>query len=68
MNSRLIAVVAVAVLAIASPLVDFQVAQPPPIATNVKQCSVFLFDHTFGNSFGQPALADLRYASGVLLR
>ncbi|KZT32653.1 hypothetical protein SISSUDRAFT_1066759 [Sistotremastrum suecicum HHB10207 ss-3] len=40
-----------------TPLVDFQVAQPPPVPQDVKKCTVELFEHTFGNSFGTPALA-----------
>jgi hypothetical protein len=55
-----------ALLSWASPVVDFQVAQPPPLPSDVKQCTVNLFDHTFGNSFGMPALATLKYVLVVI--
>ncbi|KAF8582025.1 hypothetical protein K439DRAFT_1392175 [Ramaria rubella] len=37
-----------------APLVDFQVAQPPPLPGDAKQCTVELLSRTFGNSFGDP--------------
>jgi hypothetical protein len=58
-SSALLVLLSCVVHSLAGPFVDFQVAQPPPLPTNVKQCVVNLFDHTFGNSFGQPALATL---------
>ncbi|OCH93376.1 hypothetical protein OBBRIDRAFT_859505 [Obba rivulosa] len=38
----------------AQPLVDFQVAQPPPLPTNAKQCTIQILERTFGFSFGDP--------------
>lgn len=35
-------------------LVDFQVAQPPPLPQDVKQCTIQILERTFGNSFGDP--------------
>jgi len=40
----------------AARLVDFQVAQPPPLPKDVKQCTVKILEHTFGNSYGSPAI------------
>ncbi|OCB89705.1 hypothetical protein A7U60_g3184 [Sanghuangporus baumii] len=45
-------------LARAAVLVDFQVAQPPPLPADAKQCTQVLIEHTFGNSFGAPAIAN----------
>ncbi|KLO12594.1 hypothetical protein SCHPADRAFT_407216 [Schizopora paradoxa] len=42
----------------AAVLVDFQVAQPPPLPKDAKQCTEVLIVHTFGNSFGTPAIAN----------
>ncbi|KAH8117599.1 peptide N-acetyl-beta-D-glucosaminyl asparaginase amidase A-domain-containing protein [Phellopilus nigrolimitatus] len=42
----------------AAVLVDFQVAQPPPLPEDVTQCTQVLIQHTFGNSFGTPAIAN----------
>ncbi|EJD06059.1 uncharacterized protein FOMMEDRAFT_145373 [Fomitiporia mediterranea MF3/22] len=42
----------------AAVLVDFQVAQPPPVPQDAKQCTQVLIEHTFGNSFGSPAIAN----------
>ncbi|VDB82940.1 unnamed protein product [Peniophora sp. CBMAI 1063] len=39
-------------------LVDFQVAQPPPLPKDAKQCTIRLFEHTFANSYYVPAIAD----------
>ncbi|KAI0748346.1 peptide N-acetyl-beta-D-glucosaminyl asparaginase amidase A-domain-containing protein [Daedaleopsis nitida] len=36
----------------AAVLVDFQVAQPPPLPQDAKQCTVQILQRTFGNSFG----------------
>ncbi|RPD66354.1 hypothetical protein L226DRAFT_478924 [Lentinus tigrinus ALCF2SS1-7] len=42
-----------AVLAVrAAVLVDFQVAQPPPLPQDAKQCTIQILQRTFGNSFG----------------
>ncbi|KAL5529020.1 hypothetical protein ACEPAG_4994 [Sanghuangporus baumii] len=45
-------------LARAAVLVDFQVAQPPPLPADARQCTQVLIEHTFGNSFGAPAIAN----------
>ncbi|KZP11978.1 hypothetical protein FIBSPDRAFT_755761 [Athelia psychrophila] len=45
-----------ALLAAAKPLVDFQVAQPPPLPKGAKQCTVEILQHTFANSYGSPAI------------
>ncbi|THH10207.1 hypothetical protein EW145_g1493 [Phellinidium pouzarii] len=42
----------------AAVLVDFQVAQPPPLPKGTKQCTQVLISHTFGNSFGTPAITN----------
>lgn len=39
-------------------LVDFQVAEPPPVPTSAKQCEITLFEHTFGNSYYSPAIVN----------
>ncbi|KZT09543.1 uncharacterized protein LAESUDRAFT_722507 [Laetiporus sulphureus 93-53] len=38
-------------------LMDFQVAQPPPFPEDAQKCTLELIDHTFGNSYYQPAIA-----------
>ncbi|KAE9396036.1 hypothetical protein BT96DRAFT_922388 [Gymnopus androsaceus JB14] len=35
---------------------DFQVAQPPVVPKDAKQCTQVIFDHVFSNSFGTPAI------------
>ncbi|KAI0082802.1 hypothetical protein K474DRAFT_29725 [Panus rudis PR-1116 ss-1] len=37
-------------------LVDFQVAQPPPVPQDAKQCTVKVLERTFGFSFGSPEI------------
>ncbi|CAL1705060.1 unnamed protein product [Somion occarium] len=37
-------------------LVDFQVAQPPPLPQDAKQCTVKILERTFGFSFGLPEI------------
>ncbi|KAK7693712.1 hypothetical protein QCA50_003284 [Cerrena zonata] len=37
-------------------LVDFQVAQPPPLPQDAKQCTVKILERTFGFSFGEPEI------------
>ncbi|VDB82939.1 unnamed protein product [Peniophora sp. CBMAI 1063] len=37
-------------------LVDFQVAQPPPLPNDAQQCTVRILERTFGNSFGDPEI------------
>ncbi|KZV71668.1 hypothetical protein PENSPDRAFT_751612 [Peniophora sp. CONT] len=39
-------------------LVDFQVAQPPPLPKDAKQCTIRLFEHTFANSYNVPVIVD----------
>ncbi|KAH9945923.1 peptide N-acetyl-beta-D-glucosaminyl asparaginase amidase A-domain-containing protein [Epithele typhae] len=52
-SSRIAAALALgATIARATVLVDFQVAQPPPLPKGAKQCTVQILKHTFGNSFG----------------
>ncbi|EKM55502.1 uncharacterized protein PHACADRAFT_256166 [Phanerochaete carnosa HHB-10118-sp] len=45
-----------ALSASAQPLVDFQVAQPPPLPQDAKQCTIQILERTFGNSFGDPEI------------
>ncbi|TBU49086.1 peptide N-acetyl-beta-D-glucosaminyl asparaginase amidase A-domain-containing protein [Dichomitus squalens] len=53
MFAKLLAGLAVATAAVrAAVLVDFQVAQPPPLPKDAKQCTVQILQRTFGNSFG----------------
>ncbi|KIK57824.1 hypothetical protein GYMLUDRAFT_46028 [Collybiopsis luxurians FD-317 M1] len=40
------------------PLVDFQVAQPPPVPQNAQKCTIQLFQRAFGNSFGDPEIVE----------
>ncbi|KAI0054076.1 hypothetical protein FA95DRAFT_1579129 [Auriscalpium vulgare] len=40
--------------ALAAKLVDFQVAQPPPLPQNAKQCTTRILERTFAFSFGLP--------------
>ncbi|KAJ3779303.1 peptide N-acetyl-beta-D-glucosaminyl asparaginase amidase A-domain-containing protein [Lentinula raphanica] len=42
----------------AVPLVDFQVAQPPPVPQGAKTCTIELFQRDFGNSFGDPEVVE----------
>ncbi|KAJ3987341.1 peptide N-acetyl-beta-D-glucosaminyl asparaginase amidase A-domain-containing protein [Lentinula detonsa] len=42
----------------AVPLVDFQVAQPPPVPQDAQTCTVQLFQRDFGNSFGDPEVVE----------
>jgi hypothetical protein len=44
--------------AVPVPLVDFQVAQPPPVPLNAQKCTTQLFQRAFGNSFGDPEVVD----------
>ncbi|KAI9435804.1 peptide N-acetyl-beta-D-glucosaminyl asparaginase amidase A-domain-containing protein [Lactarius indigo] len=39
-------------------LVDFQVAQPPPLPQEAKQCVVPILQRTFGFSFGHPEVVE----------
>ncbi|KAH8106837.1 peptide N-acetyl-beta-D-glucosaminyl asparaginase amidase A-domain-containing protein [Cristinia sonorae] len=43
---------ALAWVAFSARLVDFQVAQPPPLPQDAKQCTVKILERTFGFSFG----------------
>ncbi|KAH9843087.1 peptide N-acetyl-beta-D-glucosaminyl asparaginase amidase A-domain-containing protein [Rhodofomes roseus] len=40
----------------AAVLVDFQVAQPPPLPSSAQQCTVQILERTFGNSYGDPEI------------
>ncbi|KAJ4487950.1 peptide N-acetyl-beta-D-glucosaminyl asparaginase amidase A-domain-containing protein [Lentinula aciculospora] len=42
----------------AIPLVDFQVAQPPPVPHDAQTCTIQLFQRDFGNSFGDPEVVE----------
>ncbi|KIP09482.1 hypothetical protein PHLGIDRAFT_116276 [Phlebiopsis gigantea 11061_1 CR5-6] len=42
----------------AQPLVDFQVAQPPPLPQDAEQCTVQILQRTFGFSFGDPEIVN----------
>jgi hypothetical protein len=48
-------------------IVDFQVTQPPPLPQDAQQCTTQLFEHTFGNSFGVPALAEVVYVISKIM-
>ncbi|KAL4067629.1 peptide N-acetyl-beta-D-glucosaminyl asparaginase amidase A-domain-containing protein [Scleroderma citrinum] len=37
-------------------LVDFQVAQPPPVPSDAKTCTIKIFERTFGNSYYDPEI------------
>lgn len=37
-------------------LVDFQVAQPPPLPQDAEQCTIQILERTFGNSYGDPEI------------
>ncbi|KAI9453624.1 peptide N-acetyl-beta-D-glucosaminyl asparaginase amidase A-domain-containing protein [Lactarius psammicola] len=39
-------------------LVDFQVAQPPPLPREATRCTVLILQRTFGFSFGHPEIVD----------
>ncbi|KZT26436.1 hypothetical protein NEOLEDRAFT_1162094 [Neolentinus lepideus HHB14362 ss-1] len=47
-------------LANSAVLVDFQVAQPPPLPTNAEQCTIEILTRTFGNSYGVPEIVQYR--------
>ncbi|KAI0339470.1 hypothetical protein BDW22DRAFT_598444 [Trametopsis cervina] len=49
----LLLVIAAFSLARAARLVDFQVAQPPPLPRDAKQCTTRILERTFGFSFGE---------------
>ncbi|RDX56537.1 hypothetical protein OH76DRAFT_1509456 [Lentinus brumalis] len=51
-RSVLVGLLCAALAVHAAVLVDFQVAQPPPLPQDARQCTIQLFQHTFGNSFG----------------
>ncbi|KAI0030815.1 peptide N-acetyl-beta-D-glucosaminyl asparaginase amidase A-domain-containing protein [Vararia minispora EC-137] len=40
-------------------LVDFQVAQPPPLPKDAKKCTVRVLERTFAFSFGDPEILEL---------
>ncbi|KAF8844962.1 hypothetical protein BDN67DRAFT_1050060 [Paxillus ammoniavirescens] len=50
--------VGVALLAFANAqvLVDFQVAQPPPVPSDAQTCTTMILARTFGNSYGDPEI------------
>ncbi|KAF9246518.1 peptide N-acetyl-beta-D-glucosaminyl asparaginase amidase A-domain-containing protein [Melanogaster broomeanus] len=37
-------------------LVDFQVAEPPPVPSDAQTCTTMILEHTFGNSYGHPEI------------
>ncbi|KAG6376151.1 peptide N-acetyl-beta-D-glucosaminyl asparaginase amidase A-domain-containing protein [Boletus reticuloceps] len=37
-------------------LVDFQVAEPPPVASDAHTCTMVILERTFGNSYGHPEI------------
>ncbi|KAH7889693.1 peptide N-acetyl-beta-D-glucosaminyl asparaginase amidase A-domain-containing protein [Phlebopus sp. FC_14] len=39
-------------------LVDFQVAQPPPVPRDAQTCTVKILERTFGNSYGDPEIVE----------
>ncbi|KAI0724017.1 peptide N-acetyl-beta-D-glucosaminyl asparaginase amidase A-domain-containing protein [Cerioporus squamosus] len=51
-KSALAGLLAAALVVRAAVLVDFQVAQPPPLPQDAQQCTIQILQRTFGNSFG----------------
>ncbi|KAH7930776.1 hypothetical protein BV22DRAFT_999830 [Leucogyrophana mollusca] len=45
-----------AVLTGAQVLVDFQVAEPPPVPSGAQTCTTMILERTFGNSYGDPEI------------
>ncbi|KAI0273633.1 peptide N-acetyl-beta-D-glucosaminyl asparaginase amidase A-domain-containing protein [Gloeopeniophorella convolvens] len=41
-------------------LVDFQVAQPPPLSQDAKQCTILILERTFAFSFGDAEVVQFR--------
>ncbi|KAI6022667.1 peptide N-acetyl-beta-D-glucosaminyl asparaginase amidase A-domain-containing protein [Pisolithus marmoratus] len=41
-------------------LVDFQVAQPPPVPGDAKTCTIKILERTFGNSYYDPEIVSYR--------
>ncbi|KAF8559579.1 hypothetical protein OG21DRAFT_1402188 [Imleria badia] len=37
-------------------LVDFQVAEPPPVPSDAQTCTIMILERTFGNSYGDPEI------------
>lgn len=50
------AVLAVVPLIGTQVLVDFQVAQPPPVPSDAKTCTIKILERTFGNSYYDPEI------------
>ncbi|KAG0707751.1 peptide N-acetyl-beta-D-glucosaminyl asparaginase amidase A-domain-containing protein [Suillus ampliporus] len=50
--------VLLAALSSAQVLVDFQVAEPPPVPTNAQTCTMMILERTFGNSYGDPEIVE----------
>ncbi|KAF9227924.1 hypothetical protein BS17DRAFT_726591 [Gyrodon lividus] len=53
-----VSLVAVTLTAFASAqvLVDFQVAEPPPVPSDAQTCTMTILERTFGNSYGDPEI------------
>ncbi|KZV71644.1 hypothetical protein PENSPDRAFT_684422 [Peniophora sp. CONT] len=58
MRCKALGLIACASLSLAQRLVTFQVAQPPPLPKDSRQCTIRLFEHTFANSYGAPAIVE----------
>ncbi|KAG1756769.1 peptide N-acetyl-beta-D-glucosaminyl asparaginase amidase A-domain-containing protein [Suillus paluster] len=50
--------VLLAALSSAQVLVDFQVAEPPPVPNNAQTCTTMILERTFGNSYGNPEIVE----------
>lgn len=50
--------VLLAALSSAQVLVDFQVAEPPPVPNSGQQCTMMILERTFGNSYGDPEIVE----------
>ncbi|KAG1772681.1 peptide N-acetyl-beta-D-glucosaminyl asparaginase amidase A-domain-containing protein [Suillus occidentalis] len=50
--------VLLAALSSAQVLVDFQVAEPPPVPNSGQQCTMLILERTFGNSYGDPEIVE----------
>ncbi|KIJ17411.1 hypothetical protein PAXINDRAFT_73494 [Paxillus involutus ATCC 200175] len=48
--------VALVAFANAQVLVDFQVAEPPPVPSDTQTCTTMILARTFGNSYGDPEI------------
>ncbi|KAL6305342.1 peptide N-acetyl-beta-D-glucosaminyl asparaginase amidase A-domain-containing protein [Sparassis latifolia] len=55
---QLVAALFLAAVVRAQVLVDFQVAQPPPVPQDAQECTIEIVQRTFGNSYGDPEIVE----------